>query len=211
VAAGCLHEKLIRLDEQYWSRDPYQRLSTHKTFITKANDIKSYLMGRVKLTNRMELPKPNNRVAVLEVQHELTIEGIKGRKKDYNEEELRRITLAHIHGKYPENEWLHMYTDGSAKPGEGNAGAGIYCREFEKAIPAGSNGSSYDGELKAILEALKMVAGHLKNKIVILSDSMAAIQAVASKEEVDSEVMECKIRLLRLKNERKEVALQFAW
>jgi ribonuclease HI len=209
AASACLHEKLLRVEEQKWNREPYERLTTQTSFITKAQEIKSDLLAGIDIENRIELPQPNIRIAVLEVQHELSIDGISRQKKDYNEQVLRHTTLAHIHSRYPEKEWLHVYSDGSATPGQGNAGAGVYCREFEEAIPAGSNGSSYDGELRAILEALKKVRNHRLNKIVILSDSKAAIQAIASSEEVDREVKLCKIQLLKLKNENKEVVLQW--
>jgi hypothetical protein len=44
----------------------------------------------------MELPKPDMRVAILDIQHELTVEGIERKKFDYTEDELKQLTVAHI-------------------------------------------------------------------------------------------------------------------
>jgi hypothetical protein len=35
-----------------------------------------------------------------------------------------------IHKLYPEQDWLHIYVDGSLRNVNGNAGAVIYCRLF---------------------------------------------------------------------------------
>jgi hypothetical protein len=59
------------------------------------------MMSKVDLTDRMELPKPDIRVAILDIKHELTVEGIKGNKIDYTEDELIHLTVAHIAKHYP--------------------------------------------------------------------------------------------------------------
>jgi ribonuclease HI len=209
MAAGSLHEKLLRLDEESWNRVPYEKLKTQKTFITAAEEVKKDLMGMTNFNKRMDLPKPNIRVALLEVHHELTVDGLEKKKSEYSTQELRRHTMTYIRKKYPEELWLHVYTDGSATPGKGMAGAGVYCKKFENSWAAGKNASSYDGELKAIKVALEKVREHLDKNIVIMSDSKAAIQAIVSKEMVDCEVRECKVLLLRLFCEAREVVLQW--
>jgi hypothetical protein len=122
------------------------------------------------------------RVAILDIQHELTVEGIERKKVDYTEDELKQLTVTHIAKHYPTPEWVHMYTDGSATPGEGNARAGVYSDIFQQAWPAGKNESNYDGEIKAIREALVRIKEMQIPKTVILSDSKAAIQSIVSKE-----------------------------
>jgi hypothetical protein len=82
------------------------------------------------------------------------VEGIERKKVEYTEDELKQLTVAHIAKHYPTPELVHMYTDGSATPGEGNPGAGVYSDIFQQAWPAGKNGSNYDREIKAIKEAL---------------------------------------------------------
>ncbi|MGL5072521.1 MAG: ribonuclease H family protein, partial [Aeromonas salmonicida] len=144
----------------------------------------------------------------LDVHHVLTVDGLERKKSEYNTQELRS-TMDYIHKKYPEGIWLHVYTDGSATPREGMAGAGVYCKKFENSWAAGKNASNYDGELKAIKLALEMVRELPDKNIAIISDSKAAIQAIASKESMDCEVRQCKVLLLRLYNESKEVVLQW--
>jgi ribonuclease HI len=102
-----------------------------------------------------------------------------------------------------------MYTDESATPGEGNAGAGVYSDIFQQAWPAGKNGSNYNREIKAIREALVKITETQIPKTFILSDSKAAIQFIVSKEERDSETLECKRLLVWLHNRNKHVTLQW--
>jgi ribonuclease HI len=83
------------------------------------------------------------------------------------------MTVAHIAKNYPIPEWIHMYTDGSATPGGGKVGAGLYLDIFQQAWSAGRNGSNYDGEIKAICEALVKIKELQIPKTVILSDSKA--------------------------------------
>jgi hypothetical protein len=186
-AAICLHEKLLRLKEEKWDREPVERLKTQTTFITAVQQAKKQMISKVDLKDRMELPKPDMRVAILDIQHGLTVEGIERRKIDYTEDELKHRTVAHIAKHYPTPEWAHMYTDGSATPGEGNAEAGVYSDIFQQAWSAGRNGSNYDGEITAISEALIKIEELQIPKTVIFSYSKAAIQAIVSKEERDLE------------------------
>jgi ribonuclease HI len=166
-------------------------------------------MGKVDLKDRMELPKPDMRVAILDIQNELTVEGIERKKVDYTEDELKQLTVAQIAKHYPTPEWVHMYTDGSATPGERNAGAGVYSDIFQQAWPAGKKRSNYDGEIKAIREALVKIKEMQLPKTVILSDSKAAIQSIVSKEERDAEPLECKRLLVWLHNRNEHVTLQW--
>jgi hypothetical protein len=94
------------------------------------------------------------KVAILDIQHELTVEGIEWKKVDYTEDELKHLTVAHKAKHYPTPEWVHMHRDGSATPGEGKTGAGVYSDIFQQAWSAGKDGSNYAGEIKAIMEAL---------------------------------------------------------
>jgi hypothetical protein len=61
-AAICLHEKLLRLEEEEWDREPVERLKTQTTFITAVQQVKKQTMGKLDLKDRMELPKPDMRV-----------------------------------------------------------------------------------------------------------------------------------------------------
>jgi ribonuclease HI len=72
------------------------------------------------------------------------------------------------------------YTYGSATLGKGSAGAGIYCNLFEKSIAAGQSGCNFDGEVMAILQALKELNKQqlARKNVGLLKDSVAVIQAV---------------------------------
>jgi hypothetical protein len=48
-AAICLHEKLLRLEQEEWDREPVERLKTQTTFITAVQQMKKQTMGKVDL------------------------------------------------------------------------------------------------------------------------------------------------------------------
>jgi ribonuclease HI len=200
---------LLRLEEEEWDRESVERLKTQTTFITAVQQVKKQTMGKVNLKDRMELPKLDMRAAILDIQHELTVEGIEREKVEYTEDEQKQLKIAYKAKHYPTPEWVHMYTDGSATPGEGNAGAGVYSDIFQQAWPAGKNGSNYNGEIKAIKEALVQIKEMQIPKTVILSDSKAAIQSIVSKEGRDAETLECKRLLVWLHNRNEHVTLQW--
>ncbi|XP_014271042.1 ribonuclease H1-like [Halyomorpha halys] len=79
-------------------------------------------------------------------------------------EELRTVALATTAERYPEPEWIHIYTDGSATEANKNAGAGVYSSLFQLSITL----------------ALEKITHTCAKKIVLLSDSRAALLAIAS-------------------------------
>jgi hypothetical protein len=68
-----------------------ERLKTQTTFIRAVQQVKKQTMGKVDLKDRMELPKPDMRVAILDIQHKLTVEGIERKKVAYTEDELKQL------------------------------------------------------------------------------------------------------------------------
>ena len=44
------------------------------------------------------------------------------------EPERKSLTLVHVNIKYPEDQWTHAYTDGSAAEATQNGGGGVYTR-----------------------------------------------------------------------------------
>jgi hypothetical protein len=153
-AVMVLHDKLCRLDTS--CETPHiARLKTHKTFIERVNEIKSEYELDV-LENRKEhitlMPLSNT---VIDIEYEIKIEGMEHKKSTYSEHELKAHTLRYIHSRYPTGAWIQVYTDGSATPGIGSVGAGIYCNLIEKSIAAGKYGSNFDGEVMAFWQALK--------------------------------------------------------
>ncbi|GIX98187.1 hypothetical protein CEXT_533281 [Caerostris extrusa] len=47
----------------------------------------------------------------------------------YTETGLKIVTLATIGERFPEQHWLHVYTDGSATGADTNTGAEVYSRD----------------------------------------------------------------------------------
>ncbi|XP_066904825.1 uncharacterized protein [Halyomorpha halys] len=107
-------------------------------------------------------------------------------------EELRTVALATIAERYPEPEWIHIYTDGSATEANRNVGAGVYSSLFQLSAPAGANATNFDGEVAAITLALEKLTHACAKKIVLLSDSRAALLAVASGHpSADARILAC--------------------
>ncbi|XP_066906402.1 uncharacterized protein [Halyomorpha halys] len=96
-------------------------------------------------------------------------------------EELRTVALATIAERYPEPEWIHIYTDGSATEANKNSGVGVYSSLFQLSAPAGANATNCDGEVAAITLALENLNRACAKTIVLLSDSKAALLAIASR------------------------------
>ena len=85
-----------------------------------------------------------------------------------------------INESYPEPEWVRAYSDGSKVGMGSHPGAGV-CQEFAH-MPVDAEGTVFEGEVKAIEVALLSLFPriHNFNRVVVLVDSKAAIQAVAS-------------------------------
>ncbi|KAK7102897.1 hypothetical protein V1264_021054 [Littorina saxatilis] len=64
--------------------------------------------------------------------------------------------------RYPEDVWIHAYTDGSATNAVANGGAGVLVRSPEghtstAGIPTGKYCSNYAAEVQAIMQAASMI------------------------------------------------------
>jgi ribonuclease HI len=94
---------------------------------------------------------------------------------------MRLAALEAIYTLYPEEEWLHIYTDGSLTEKNGNVRAGIYCKLFSFYLSLGQHATHFDGEIEAMNTALMNLFGRIGSfeKAVIFSDSSAAIQLIA--------------------------------
>jgi len=114
--------------------------------------------------------------------------------------------------KYPQDKWLHIFTDGSQIEGYINAGAGIHCELFSCCMPLGQHSTAFDGEIEAIRTALRVLNCHY-NKFetaVIFSDSKAAILSAASTEtKISTEARDCQDIIRQLKGKHKQIALQW--
>jgi hypothetical protein len=61
------------------------------------------------------------------------------KKRDMNRSVMRLAALEAIYTLYPEEEWLHIYTDGSLTEKNGNVRAGIYCKLFSFYLSLGQH------------------------------------------------------------------------
>ena len=93
------------------------------------------------------------------------------------------MSLETINIRYPPQNWLHLYTDGSLISREQGAGTGVTCYLFSLYRSLGYGTTSFDGEIIAISESLRNLLCHMNKfkNAVILSDSKAAILSIASK------------------------------
>jgi hypothetical protein len=57
---------------------------------------------------------------------------------------LQQLALVTINERYPPEEYLRIYTDGSLSKIDGKAGAGIHSELFSYYISTGSNRTSFD-------------------------------------------------------------------
>jgi hypothetical protein len=98
--------------------------------------------------------------------------------------------------RYPQDKWLHIFTDGSQIEGYINGGAGINCELFSCFMPLGQHSTAFDGEIEAIRTTLRLLNLH-KNKFeraVIFPDSKAAILSAGSTESmISTEARDCQV------------------
>jgi hypothetical protein len=77
----------------------------------------------------------------LDLQQELN-------KRGTDQSVMRLATIEAIYTLYPEEEWLHIYTDGSLTEKNGNVGAGNYGKLFSFYLSLGKHATHFDGEME---------------------------------------------------------------
>ncbi|GFY21721.1 probable RNA-directed DNA polymerase from transposon BS [Trichonephila clavipes] len=104
------------------------------------------------------------------------------RKRDLSPTALHAIALETINTRFPPEEWLHIYTDGSLLDFAQGAGIGVFSHLFSFYLHAGPLTTHFDGEVEAIHIALQHLAVRLPpiERAVILSDSTSALQALSN-------------------------------
>ncbi|GFT53536.1 hydroxysteroid dehydrogenase-like protein 1 [Trichonephila clavipes] len=90
--------------------------------------------------------------------------------------ELRSPALATIHEIYPDQDWLYVFTDGSATASFGRAGAGTFSNSFNLKKPLSAWSDNFDGEIYTIFMAFRAISTTRGLNIVIFIDSQAAIK-----------------------------------
>ncbi|XP_014284139.1 uncharacterized protein [Halyomorpha halys] len=174
INAVILYERVLRNGSDYWASTlgNTRRLKTQLTFIKATKSIIT------SLGLNFEIRDPQRDKAC---PYAILVNLIMSINKSMTPaEELRTVALATIAERYPEPQWIHIYTDGSATEANKNAGAGVYSSLFPLSAPAGANATNFDGEVAAITLALEKITHACAKKIVLLSDSSAALLAIAS-------------------------------
>ncbi|KAJ4452358.1 hypothetical protein ANN_03891 [Periplaneta americana] len=121
------------------------------------------------------------------------------------------MNLRTINIRYPPQNWLHLYTDGSLISREQGAGAGVTCCLFSLHRSLGYGTTSFDGEITAISESLRNLLCHINKfkNAVILSDSKAAILSIVSKHTPSSQTAEITKMLSQLISLNKRIVFQW--
>ncbi|GFU20926.1 RNase H domain-containing protein [Trichonephila clavipes] len=120
------------------------------------------------------------------------------RKNDLCPTALCAIALETINTSYPPDEWLsylHRWFNLDFIQG-----AGVFCDLFSFYSHVCSHATHYDGEIEAIHLALHQLSARLStpDEALILSDSISAIQALASNQGNSSRVQDCRELLSRI-------------
>ena len=95
------------------------------------------------------------------------------------------LTLEMLEEKYPQADWTHIYTDGSAEEAVGNGGSGVFVRTptgqtISYSNVNGRKCSNFKAETSALQNAVAYTAEMKPQKTVILTDSKAALQSRTS-------------------------------
>ena len=106
---------------------------------------------------------------------------------------MQSAVLETIHTLYPEQYWLHIYTDGTLTESNGKAGtgAGIHCKLFSFYLTLGHHATQSDGELEAMNIAIRQIVSRIGcfKKAVTFSDSTAAIHSLTKVDELPSKTV----------------------
>ena len=96
------------------------------------------------------------------------------------EPERKSLTLEYVNIKYPEDQWTHAYTDGSAAEATRDGGGGVYIRYNDGIAQITIATEKYSTNFKAEAEALKKAAIEIRNNlprtkpnVVIFTDALS--------------------------------------
>ncbi|GFW99127.1 uncharacterized protein LOC103521360 [Trichonephila clavipes] len=105
------------------------------------------------------------------MQQKLNVSSVDVKKRDLSPTALHAIALETINTRFPPEEWLHIYTDGSLLDFAQGAGIGVFSHLFSFYLHAGPLTTHFDGEVEAIHIALQQLAVRLPpiERAVILS------------------------------------------
>ncbi|GFV39478.1 uncharacterized protein LOC103524116 [Trichonephila clavipes] len=180
--AAILFNRLIRLpNNSFWrdyDSDGGRNLKTQKGFIQSVSENIQYKVINDVPFELLSFANPLD-YAILDIRLDLVLNV---RKRDRSPTALHAIALETINTRFPPEEWLHIYTDGSLLDFAQGAGIGVFSHFFSFYLHAGPLTTHFDGEVEAIHIALQQLAVRLPpiERAVILSDSTSALQALSN-------------------------------
>ncbi|XP_014291088.2 uncharacterized protein [Halyomorpha halys] len=205
--ALCLYEKHMRRKEHWFDyRKANERLRSHRTFLSKAEE----------MLHQIDLPTDERQNISISYMSKHDSAEVYGRlklacgriKKDCPEPELRAAALKTICELYPIEQWLHIYTDGSASGINKGAGAGLYSINFQLSFPIGAGCDNYDAEMQGICFAMEATI-ECNDNTVIFSDSQAVIHKLTTPGAAESPTEEkCRNMAAIMKKRERAIALQ---
>jgi ribonuclease HI len=106
-------------------------------------------------------------------------------KDEHSDVSKKALTLAMLEEMYPQETWIRIYTDGSAKDAIRSGGAGLHIQypngqHESAAIPTGKHCTNYRAEVEALVHAANTISRTADPiaQIVFLSDARSVLEAI---------------------------------
>ena len=98
------------------------------------------------------------------------------------EPERKSLTLEYVKTKYPEDQWTHAYTDGSATKATRDGGVGVYIGynngKAHITIATGKYSTNFKTEAEVLQKAAIVIRDNLpraKPNVVIFADALSVL------------------------------------
>jgi hypothetical protein len=129
--------------------------------------IPTQVKKKVKLENPLDYIKCDIKLDLLDVTN----------KKTDSVDFLKQLASETVNTKYPLEEWLRVYTDGSLMDEGEGVGAGVYSELFSHYLAVEKNKTVFEGKCQAIFYSLTQLLyrQNAYEKVVILVDSKSVI------------------------------------
>ncbi|KAJ4452214.1 hypothetical protein ANN_03732 [Periplaneta americana] len=210
VAKG-LEYKLLPTVFLLQEREQYSPVSSSSDFIVESS-LNVFAFDTKVTEIKIELNLSKSKENILTRENPLTFEPINIQldleepvtKSETSKPVLKALALEAVNNRYPPEEWLHIYTDGSTI--DNNSGSGITCALFSFYQPAGYHTTNFDAEITAIHISLQHLLYGIDKfqNAVILSDSKAALYAINSYKMMSIQIKECHKMIQQFQNYRKK-------
>ncbi|GFX24818.1 uncharacterized protein LOC103524116 [Trichonephila clavipes] len=177
--AAILFNRLIRLPNnsfwRYYDSDGGRNLKTQKGFIQCVRENIQYKVINDVPFELLSFANPLD-YATLDIRLDLVLNV---RKRDLSPTALHAIALETINTRFPPEEWLHIYTDGSLLDFAQGAGIGVFSHLFSFYLHAGPLTTHFDDSTSALqalsnynqnncvrVQNCRELLGKIKEKIV---------------------------------------------